>query len=244
MDAPRDPSKWLFRRPPSDATSVIVCFPYAGAGATSYRSWPAEVGDAFVVPVQPPGRENRLAEPPFSTHADYAEDLGTILAALDVGSMVFFAHCGGVPFALETADWLCDNGYLPPRKIVSSSWGPPHADLYGGLNKVDIETYDFVGEVLSVQRALGNEMPRPLAKIAAKVLRQEVEVHRPWLYDASTPISCPVIALGWTDDDVVPNDVATDLAWSECGDVTFATLEGDHWAFEECPAELVEILIS
>jgi surfactin synthase thioesterase subunit len=240
----RDPRRWLFGRLPERADALVFCFPYAGAGASSYRRWPREIKAGAVAPLQPPGRENRYAEPPFQTHREYAADLGAFLAQYTDRDYVFFAHCGGVPFALETVLWLVDNGYPAPRKLVASSWGPPHLDLYGGLNKVDIEKHDFVGEIQDVQRGLGNpEMPLELARIGAAVLRQEVEVHRPWLYDASRRVPCPVVAVAWEDDDVVPPAEAVDPAWREVADAELRTLPGNHWAFATCPPEL-ELLLA
>jgi len=238
-----DPRKWLFRRRLDEASALVFCFPYAGAGASSYRRWPAEIEAGSVVALQPPGRENRFAEPAFPSHASYAADLGAVLADFQDRDHVFFAHCGGVPFAMETIRWLVDNGHPGPRKLVASSWGPPHLDLYGGLNKVDIDTYDFVGEIRSVQAGLGNpEMPDQLATIAADVLKQEVVVHRSWLYDAGHRLPCPVTALAWEADDVVPPEEAVDPAWSECADTRFHTLRGDHLTFAICPDDLQAVL--
>lgn len=239
----RDPRKWLFRTLPSDTPAIVFCFPYAGAGASSYRRWPKEISAGAVAPLQPPGRENRFAEPAFDTHREYAADLGAFLTEFQDRDHVFFAHCGGVPFALETILWLVDNGYPGPRKLVASSWGPPHLDLYGGLNKVDIETHDFVGEIQAVQAGFGNdELPPALAQIGATVLKQEVIVHRPWLYDASRRVPRPVIALAWEDDDVVPPAEAVDPAWQECADVDLRILAGSHWEFASCPDDLQKLL--
>lgn len=221
----------------------MFCFPYAGAGASSYRRWPEEIKAGTVAALQPPGRENRFAEPAFQTHREYAADLGAFLAGFGDREYVFFAHCGGVPFALETTLWLVDHDHRGPRKLVASSWGPPHLDLYGGLNKVDIDTHDFVAEIQAVQAGLGNgDMPVELARIGATVLRHEVEVHRPWLYDASRPVPCPVTALAWSEDDVVPPAEAIDPAWRDCADAELRTLPGSHWAFASCGDDLQALL--
>jgi len=221
----------------------VFCFPYAGAGASSYRRWPPAVEAGGVASLQPPGRENRFAEPAFDTHREYAADLGAFLTAYMDRPYLFFAHCGGVPFALETVLWLVDHGHPAPRKLVASSWGPPHVDLYGGLNKVDIDHHDFVGEVQAVQAGLGNgELPVELATLGAKVLKQEVIVHRPWRYDASRRVPCPVTALAWSEDDVVPPAEAVDPAWKECADADLRTLPGSHWAFADCPDDLRALL--
>ncbi|UYM03636.1 thioesterase II family protein [Solicola gregarius] len=245
MPNTRNPEKWLFRgRPDDDGAPLVLCFPYAGAGASVFRGWPDSIKAGTVAPLQPPGRENRFSEPPFDTHVEYAADLGRYLAGLGDRETVYFAHCGGVPFALETIVWLVDNGHRPPRKLVASSWGPPHVDLYGGLNKVDLDTHDFVAEVQEVQSRLGNPgVPVELARIGAKALRQEVVVHRPWLFDACKTVPCPVDALAWSEDDVVPPHEAVNERWREVADVDLRTLPGSHWEFVSCP-ESLELLLA
>ncbi|HEY0697125.1 MAG TPA: thioesterase domain-containing protein, partial [Micromonospora sp.] len=56
-----------------DAPTQLFCLPYAGAGAGAFRLWPAAIGpDVEVLPVQLPGRENRIMEDPRFTVAEVA----------------------------------------------------------------------------------------------------------------------------------------------------------------------------
>ena len=42
----------------------LICLPYAGGGASTFVKWQAAFGSRLeVLPVQLPGRENRVAEP-------------------------------------------------------------------------------------------------------------------------------------------------------------------------------------
>jgi medium-chain acyl-[acyl-carrier-protein] hydrolase len=47
------------------ASVRLVCFPYAGAGASAFRLWPAGLPETIeVLAAQLPGREGRLRELP------------------------------------------------------------------------------------------------------------------------------------------------------------------------------------
>src|SRR4051812_10692399 len=65
MATPRpDPWVALWRRLPQ-ARARLFCFPFAGGGASAFRTWVKPLADQHidVVPVQLPGREARLIEP-------------------------------------------------------------------------------------------------------------------------------------------------------------------------------------
>jgi medium-chain acyl-[acyl-carrier-protein] hydrolase len=54
-------------RPNHRADVRLFCFPYSGASASIFYTWPNMLPATIeVYPVQLPGRETRLAEPPFT----------------------------------------------------------------------------------------------------------------------------------------------------------------------------------
>ncbi|HEX4591042.1 MAG TPA: thioesterase domain-containing protein, partial [Gemmataceae bacterium] len=60
--------KWLpYRRANPAARVRLACLPFAGGGAGAYRTWADDLPlTVEVCAVQPPGRETRFREPPFS----------------------------------------------------------------------------------------------------------------------------------------------------------------------------------
>ncbi len=234
---------WLLRRPPENAETLLFAFPYAGGGAGTYRAWPAGIGRAAVCPVQPPGRENRLYEPAHRSHEAFAEDLADFLADHLDRPYVFFGHCGGVPFALSTMVVLARRGLRLPERLFASSWGAPHRSLYGPLNFVDLATADLVGAVAEMYAKTGISVRDDFVEIAADVLRADLEAHRPWLYDAASPVPCPVTVISWSDDDVVEPDLVH-AHWEECAKADHVRLAGEHFAFLDCPASLQEVVVA
>lgn len=234
---------WLLRRPPEAAEILFFAFPYAGGGAGTYRAWPATIGPAAVCAVQPPGRENRLYEPAHRSHEAFAEDLADFLTEHLDRPYVFFGHCGGVPFALSTLAELARRGAPLPQRLFASSWGAPHRSLYGPLNFVDLATADLVGAVGAMYAKAGMTVRPDFVEIAAEVLRADLEAHRPWLYDARTPVPCPVTVISWSEDEVVGPDLVHPH-WEECSKADHVSLDGEHFAFLDCPTALQETIIS
>src|SRR4051795_7311632 len=82
----KSPTPWLpgYKEKPG-AKTRLFCFPYAGGTAGGFRSWPNLLPVSVQVSaVQPPGRGERLSEPPFKHLPDLIEVLGpTLLPFLD-----------------------------------------------------------------------------------------------------------------------------------------------------------------
>jgi surfactin synthase thioesterase subunit len=238
----RRPGRWPFRPPPADGSPLLLCLPYSGVGASSYREWPARIGDLAVCALQPPGRENRLREQRPATHREFAASLAGFLAELGDRPFTLFGHCGAVPYALETTRLLAELGRPLPDRIVASSWGAPDAGLYGRLNFVDLDTHDFLREVVDMAEAMGGSVLPEMAALGAELLRNDQEVQRVYLYPEGWRVPVPVDVLAWTRDDIVPPDV-TLPGWERVADrLDRRTLEGGHFAFLGCPPPLREAL--
>jgi medium-chain acyl-[acyl-carrier-protein] hydrolase len=64
----------------------LFCFPYAGGGASVFRTWQGRLPDwVTVCAIQPPGRENRIREAAIANvHALVDELLPSIIAHADI----------------------------------------------------------------------------------------------------------------------------------------------------------------
>lgn len=233
--------RWLMP-PPSADTPVLFCFPYAGVGASSYRQWPRQVGGHQVCALQPPGRENRMREEPHRTHAAFAADLVDVLEPLvRRGGYSFAAHCGGVPFALDTVAELERRGLPLPARLISSSWGAPERGLYGRLNFAELATVDLVAETTALFEQAGSAIRADFVELAARVLRTDLEVQRGYRFEPGRRVPCPVTVVAWTRDEVVPPDTVFP-GWADCAEVTEELLDGEHLDFLHCPEVLREAL--
>jgi surfactin synthase thioesterase subunit/acyl carrier protein len=93
----RSIGKWLIAPRPNPAAKVrLFCFPYAGGGVVSFRTWPQLLDDAVeVVAVEPPGRGTRINETAVDDLNTFVERLlPEMVDWLDRPS-AFFGHCLG-----------------------------------------------------------------------------------------------------------------------------------------------------
>ncbi|GGL20458.1 thioesterase [Sphaerisporangium melleum] len=236
------PGRWNLPAIPDDDTPLLLCLPYSGVGATSYRLWPRRVGELTVCALQPPGRENRMREPRPATHREFAVSLAGFLRELGGRPFALFGHCGAVPYALETTRYLAEHGDPLPEWIIASSWGAPDAGLYGRLNFVDLDTHDFVQEIVAMARQMGGTLLPEMAAIGAELLRHDQVVQRAYRYPPGHRIEVPVIVLGWTDDEIVPPHEVFPGWERVTGHLERRTLPGSHFEFLRCPPELQDLI--
>src|SRR5881398_82569 len=99
-------SSWIdYLKPNPRANVRLFCFPYAGGGASIFRTWANDVPTGVeVCPVQLPGRESRLIEQPFTRLSPLVQALAQAISPyLDV-PFAFFGHSMG---ALIRRNGLC-----------------------------------------------------------------------------------------------------------------------------------------
>lgn len=80
----------------------LVCFPFAGAGASVFRPW-AKLAPGWLelYGVQAPGREERLGERPIADWNDFIAATLTAIAALPLGRIALYGHSLGALAALD-----------------------------------------------------------------------------------------------------------------------------------------------
>jgi surfactin synthase thioesterase subunit len=236
--------RWLYDGVPGAADFLVFGFHYAGTGAAAtYDAWPRKIGTGLLCPVQPPGRDDRIAEPPVRTHREFAELLAAELIAHLDRPYGLTGHCGAVPYLMETAFQLSDLGAPPPRALFASAWGPPQHGPYGRLNIEPLEEVDPLAEVQSTMQArFGFTLQPDVAEIAAETLMTDLEVQRTHSYSGEPPLPARTLVIGWDQDAVIPPSVVGDRRWAACGEVEHRMLPGDHWEYLRGPESLINLI--
>lgn len=121
------PTPWLPLRQPLPGRVSVFCLPFAGGGASAYRSWlDAAPPSLQICPVQLPGRENRLREPAHRRMGALVAELAEALAPHLHQPYLLFGHSMGASIAHELARHLVlDRGDPPPAHLVLSARRPP-----------------------------------------------------------------------------------------------------------------------
>jgi surfactin synthase thioesterase subunit len=228
---------WLLRRPAADTRGRLFCFPYLGTGASMYHRWPRLIDGIEVCPVQLPGRENRMREPPYASYEGLAAELVEALADdLAAAPYAFFGHCASAYIGYEAALALAVRGGPAPAAVVASSMVAPHESSSPVVTVLHLDDDQLPGLVEDTMRARGADPTPEIVELALDSMRADLAAYRRYHRAVPAPLECRVVALAWALDEYVP---APELeAWRPYGDVRIRTLPGDHWSFLGAPPAL------
>lgn len=238
-------NRWVHPAPVnSNQTVRLFCFPYAGGGASIYRNWAQQLPESVhVCPVQLPGRENRLSEPPYSQVAPLVRILAEQMKPFFDLPFVFFGYSMGALIAYElTRELRRSNGALPARLFLAAHRAPHrpmrreaiyHLDDEGfkqGLRHLD-GTPD---EVLANDELMDIMLPR---------LRADFTLYETYLHEPEGPLSVPFSVFGGTQDkDIRQEDLD---GWGELSDapLNLRMIDGNHFFIHTAEAAVLNHLV-
>lgn len=193
----------------------LFCFPYAGGGASIFRTWhdrlPQEVE---ICPVQLPGREGRLLEPPFSDLSTLIDELAVALSSFLDMPYVFFGHSMGALISFELTRHLRQMKHhpLPAHLFVSGRRAPQILDPDPPTSH--LPDAEFVEELRRLkgtpEEVLENE---ELLHLLMPVIRADFHLCETHTYIHGYPLECPITAFGGLYDTEVPRQMIA--AWKE-----------------------------
>jgi medium-chain acyl-[acyl-carrier-protein] hydrolase len=207
----------------------LFCFPYAGGGASIYRSW----ADRFpkwidVCPVQLPGREERLREAAFTNMDALSTSVLQGLARYFDMPVALFGHSMGALIAYHLARRMRDQGHRLVHLLVSAH-AAPHFPLsrppsYNLSDIAFVERLRFLNRTseLVLQNRELMELMRPL-------LRADFELSECTPRKLHDQLECPVTALGGLGDPEIERSHLE--AWREVtrGAFQLHMSPGDHF---------------
>jgi medium-chain acyl-[acyl-carrier-protein] hydrolase len=229
-----DPAWHPFNRDLAAAAAVpgcplLLCFPFAGGGASIYTGWMRSNPRCLrVIPVQLPGREHRIAERPF-TNMDALLDalMATLIQPLH-GEIVLFGHSMGALITARLAQRMAVAG-RPPLRLCVSGFPPPHfARVRADLHRLP------QAEMLEALRRLNGLRPEVLAnpelvELIVPTLYADLQLEETDLPATRKPLTCPISLFSGIDDPLLGSEEIA--AWSEVTmqNTNVHRFSGDHF---------------
>ncbi len=196
--------RWFAGQAPRAAASFrLFCFPYAGLGASVYRSWVGAFGPALdVCPIQLPGRESRQQDPPFTRMSPLVDGIVDAIAPYCDVPFALLGHSLGALIAFEVARRVEDP--MPLQHLFVSARRAPHLpERFSSLYRLPQD------ELVAAVQARYDGIPRAVLECADVMalllprLRADFEVLETWSYRASSPLECPISVFGGQSDSTV-----------------------------------------
>ena len=239
---PESPYIWRARRP--DPARRLICFPHAGAGAATYADWVRLVPpDIELVAVQLPGRQNRIAEDPFTEVPPLVSALTQALRLELDRPVAFFGHSCGAQLAHELARALHARGRrLPEHLFLSALPAPGTAGIPLLHDLAEDEFHDEVIRLGGVSAEIAADetvMESLLPLLRADFALWERHPSRP-----GPPLPCPVTVLCGAADPRVPLDSLPAWAAHTTGGFATHVFPGGHFYFLDDPAGTVGTVVA
>ncbi|HEX7239288.1 MAG TPA: thioesterase domain-containing protein [Longimicrobiaceae bacterium] len=244
MTRPSAPDPWVLRRPPNPGARLrLFCFPYAGGGASIYRSWgqslPPEVD---VCPVQLPGRESRMREAPFDRVAPLVEMLADALAPHMDLPFAFYGYSNGALIGFELARELRRRGRRGPVHLFVAACPAPH------LPDKDPPVHALPeDELIQEFRRLGGTPEEilqntELMKLLVPLLRADSAIHETYVHAAEEPLDVPVTATGGVNDPKADREEMEAWKLHTSGGFQVRMMAGDHFFIHSAQAMVLRDL--
>lgn len=225
-------------------STIILCFPPAGAGPSFFSPWTAPGTDLRIVPVEIPGREKRFGEP---EHTDMEALLKVIVPELlsavsGAERVVVLGHSFGAVLAYEVARAMLEREPGLRLTLVASGSARPGVARDGRITGLPDDEF-----VEGVRRIAGYRHPAldepELRELLLPPLRADVAMHEGHVHDETTPpLTVPVLAVRGTGDEMVSAEQAG--AWREMttGPFRLAEIDGGHMYLVDAWRPLLDLI--
>jgi medium-chain acyl-[acyl-carrier-protein] hydrolase len=229
----------------ADTRLRLFCFHHAGGAASMYYRWSKQVpGSVQLLPVQLPGREQRFREPAYDDIKPLVEALGEVLPPYLDMPFVLLGQSMGALIAFELARWLRRTVRREPLGlVVASSAAPQEASHDDPIHPLPRDQF-----LVEIQERYGG-VPKAVAQhqelmdLLLPTVRADVTVVETYCYRIEPPLACPILAIGGTEDTVVPSDELR--AWKEqtTSDFSLEIIPGDHFVLDSSRQAAVPLIM-
>ena len=237
-------TSWLGRQPVAvKGITQVICFPFAGGGASSFGSWRNLLSPELnLIPLCPPGRERRRNEPPVTNASIAAEQISHELIQLTDQPIVFFGHSLGAQLAFETAQKL-NQLQGPNVALLVMSGSKPPSEREGKKNWHLLPDNQFI-EAISKLGGTPSEvlLNKELMDLFIPQLRVDFALLASLNITKRPPLSCPIFAFGGQDDPLVtPKELQ---GWSQetTGSFDSVIFPGKHFFIQESKKDVISML--
>ena len=193
---------WIIRpRPNPKAALRLLCFPYAGAGASVFRTWPdALPANIEVFAVELPGRDTRAKERPLEQMSRLVASLADAIDPLLKAPFAIYGHSLGAAIGFSFARELRRRARTSPAQLLVSGRRAPQLPEPSPMYQLSEP------QLIARLRRLGGIPDAVLedAELVAyflPIIRADIALLETEVYEDQPPLACPITAFGGVTDE-------------------------------------------
>lgn len=215
----------------------LVCFPFAGSGASHYAKWNEHLSSIEVLPVQLPGRENRIKDEPYINSEELTEKIvNEIEPYLQTGNFSIFGHSMGGILGFEVAKKLEKRNIFPDICFISGTSIEGYTEIkYADKKTNDMNDDEFIQMVSQFGAIDENNLIfkySEIREIYLKILRADfnvIESYEP----TENKVICPIVAMCGNNDP--SENIKRMCEWEKYteSEVSFIEYNGNHFYLDE-----------
>ncbi len=236
-------SKWIVKhRALPKAKIRLLCFPFAGSGSSFYLSWAKNFEpDVEVVPIQLPGRENRLDEAPFDEINEVIAELIPVIQNYLDKPYAIFGHSMGAFLSFELAREIRRQNFSAPKILLVSAMRAAHLrDIRPPIASLED---DRLIEALNERYGLDvSEDSLEILQLMLPTIRADILATEKYVYQNEPPFEFPIVGLSGNLDSMVKSSEVE--AWSHHTTAQFKSYEidGGHFFINSDRDELIKYI--
>lgn len=223
----------------------LFCFPYAGGGASFYRRSNYRLPEFLdLIPVQLPGREDRLHERPIDNLAELIEEAALSLKPYLRPPFAFFGHSMGSLIAFELCRKLRKLQWRGPECLfVSAMRGPHlpshHAPLYNLPESALVEELRTLGGTPG-----GVFEDADLMELIMPTLRADLAICDQYEFLAERPLEVPICTFAGRDDPKAAPTMVDGWREQTLSRFSLHVMRGGHFFINTARQAVLDIIVS
>lgn len=238
-------SPWVRRVPKPHARVRLVCFPFAGGGASIY----SRLADALpqsveMIAVQLPGREDRSREQPPSSVPSLASAVSVALLPYADFPMAFYGHCAGALLAHEVAHEIRNRYGIRAVHLFAGAQGAPHLNRAARVRPLHSMSDSGMLFELANRGGLPDSVAanEDLVNMLVPLLRADFALWENYSFGEHPRLDIPITTLRDPEDPFC--DAGAIAAWEEYTSDEFNSVlvRGGHYFITSCEQQVGNVI--
>ena len=240
----KNTNSWFpYSQPRPESRLRLFCLPYAGSGAIIYRKWHERLSPLVeVLPVQLPGRGNRMGESPITSIGGMIQSIAQAMPPYLDKPFAFFGHSMGALVSFELARLIRKERGQSPVQLFLSGRRAAHIPATGPPT-YNLPEPEFINELRHLNGTPGKVLDnQELMALMIPILRADFQVCQTYVYSSEDPFTCPLTVFGGINDPQVSRKRLQAWKKHSTGPFMLRMLQGDHFFLHSSESVLLDVL--